>query len=35
MVGGNLLIAFIVVIFEREHVWTSKVPIPFAKNGKH
>ena len=33
VVGGNFMIAVLVVVFEKEHVWTSRVQIPFTKSG--
>lgn len=34
MAGGNFLIAFLMVAYEQKHVMTSRVPIPFNRQGK-
>lgn len=32
--GGNFAIAFLIVAYEQKHVMTSKVPLPFTRQGK-
>lgn len=32
--GGNFAIAFLIVAYEQKHVMTTKVPLPFTRQGK-